>query len=154
MNSLEFEINITSSKEQIWSAWTSSDNVAKWFSPLANVEPMVGGAFELFFDPSDLNHMTTKGCKFLEFTPFEKLSFNWKGPDDFSDLMNGDALTVVNVSLFEENISVKVKVSHSGWGTGEEWEAAKKWHEFAWNQVLDSLKEFVESNQGNICCGK
>jgi uncharacterized protein YndB with AHSA1/START domain len=70
MNSLEFEINITSSKEQIWSAWTSSDNVAKWFSPLANVEPMVGGAFELFFDPSDLNHMTTKGCKFLEFTPF------------------------------------------------------------------------------------
>jgi hypothetical protein len=68
--------------------------------------------------------------------------------------MNGEALTVVNVSFIEENVSVKVKVSHSDWGTGEEWEAAKKWHEFAWNQVLDSLKEFVESNQGNICCGK
>ncbi|MCM0649104.1 SRPBCC domain-containing protein [Clostridium swellfunianum] len=154
MNSLEFEIDIISSKEQLWSAWTSSENVSRWFSPLANVEPMLGGAFELFFDPSNLNHMTTKGCTFLELTPFEKLSFNWKGPDDFSELMNSEPLTVVNVLFFEENANVKVKVSHSGWGTGDEWDAAKNWHEFAWNQVLSSLKNFVESNQGNICCSK
>lgn len=152
MKPLEFEVNIISSKEQLWSAWTSSERAAKWFSPIANIEPKVGGSFELFFDPSDMNHMTTKGCKFLELIPLEELSFNWKGPDDFAEVMNKEPLTIINVSFIEDDTSVRVKLSHSGWKTSQEWDAARAWHEIAWKQVLNSLKDYLESNQGSICC--
>lgn len=153
MKTLEFEINIAASKEQLWSAWTSNENVAGWFAPIANIEPKVGGAFELFFDPSNREHMTTKGCKFLELVPMERLSFQWKGPDDFAQIMNEDHLTIVNVTFTEDNKTTTVKVFHSGWGTGDEWSKAVKWHEFAWKQVLGSLKDYVESDHGNLCCG-
>lgn len=153
MKVIEFEINVQASKEQLWSAWTSSENVGKWFAPIANVELKVGGAFELFFNPSDREHMNTKGCKFLELIPFKKLDFTWKGPDDFSEVMNKEPLTVVNVFFIEDGTNMKVKVSHSGWGVGEEWDKAIEWHSFAWNQVLSSLKEYLESNQGSTCCG-
>lgn len=152
MNRIEIEIDIAASKEKLWSAWTRSENVSEWFAPLANIEPMVGGAFELFFIPSDPNHMTTKGCSFLELIPNERLSFNWKGPDDYAELMNHDPLTVVTVTFKDEQGTTKITLSHTGFATGSEWDDSIKWHQLAWTQVLNSLKEFSESNVGNICC--
>ncbi len=153
MNTLEFEIIISTSKENLWSAWTSSQNIVQWFAPNANIEPKTGGAFELFFDPSNHDHMTTKGCKFLEFRPYKSLSFNWKAPNDFADIMNNeDSLTVVKINFMEDGDNTKIMVIHSGWRNGEKWDKARQWHEFAWKQVLNNLKEFLEHNQGTSCC--
>jgi uncharacterized protein YndB with AHSA1/START domain len=79
---VETELNL------VWSAWTKSDQVSSWFAPVANIVAERGGAYELFFDPSDHTHMSTLGCVITKIESMKELSFTWKGPDQFSQLMN------------------------------------------------------------------
>ncbi|UFJ41680.1 SRPBCC domain-containing protein [Brevibacillus humidisoli] len=147
------EVTIAASPELVWWAWTSSDRVAAWFAPEANVEARVGGAFELFFDPANREQMSTKGCIYTELKPKERLAFTWKGPDPFAELMNRQAeLTRVVVTLQEENGGTRLLLEHAGWGDGDEWAKALEWHQMAWDQVLGSLKSALESGEGQLCC--
>lgn len=147
------DIDVLSSNELVWAAWTIADRVKLWFAPDANVEAKLGGAFELFFIPGNHEQMNTKGCKITELVPMERLSFTWKGPDDFAGIMNNEnSLTVVTVTLMNENKQTKVTIEHAGWGEGEEWEKAYQWHVMAWNQVASSLKSSIESGKGDLCC--
>ena len=147
------EITVAASKELVWAAWTISDRVKQWFAPDANIDARLGGAFELFFIPGNHEQMNTKGCVITKFIPMERLSFTWKGPDDFSQLMNqSDNLTVVNVSLSDDGEHTKVTIEHVGWGEGEAWNKAYQWHVMAWNQVASSLKSAIESGEGELCC--
>ncbi|WP_126425207.1 SRPBCC family protein [Brevibacillus marinus] len=153
METLQFEIDVASKKELVWRAWTQTERITKWFAPAAHIDARPGGAFELFFDPVNRDHMCTKGCTFTLLEPMERLGFTWKGPDEFAEVMNKDeSLTYVLVTLSEENGATKVVVEHSGWGEGSEWENARNWHEIAWKQVLGSLKSALESGEGELCC--
>jgi uncharacterized protein YndB with AHSA1/START domain len=153
MSALQVEIEVASSIELVWWAWTRGDRVVKWFAPDARIEPFLGGSYELFFNPANRDQMGTKGCIITLIQPKERLGFTWKGPDDFVDLMNQeDALTYVLVTLSEEAGKTKVLIEHFGWGEGEEWEKARSWHQMAWTQVLSSLKSALESGEGELCC--
>jgi len=153
MKSIIQEVSIQSSKELVWYAWIIEDRVTKWFAPAAHVEGKLGGAFELFFVPDNPDIMGTKGCKFIQFEPMDRLAFTWKGPDDFAEIMNQEgSLTTVHVTFSENGASTQVTVEHAGWGDGPEWEKAKEWHVMAWKQVLGSLKSSIESGEGDLCC--
>ncbi|KIL35110.1 ATPase [Cohnella kolymensis] len=154
MRTLHKEIVVSESKELIWYAWTISERVSQWFAPAANIDPRVGGAFELFFIPGNKEQMNTKGCKITSLSPMEQLSFTWKGPDDFAGLMNSsDSLTEVQVRFTQAgDKTTNVTIEHTGWGTGEQWDKAFQWHEMAWTQVLNSLKTALESGEGELCC--
>lgn len=153
MNSFQAEIEITAPRDWVWWAWTHSERITKWFAPQANLEPRLGGAFELFFTPGNHDQMGTKGCIVTLWEPQERLGFTWKGPDDFASVMNHEkALTYVLVTLSEKEEGTHVLVEHFGWGDTEEWEKAKAWHQMAWPQVLSSLKKELESGKGELCC--
>lgn len=154
MTTIKQEITINASKEIVWWAWTLSERVVQWFAPGAHIEAKLGGAYELFFIPNNPDQMSTKGCRITQFEPQSRLSFTWKGPDDFASLMNDDgALTAVHVTLSEDGeYSTKVTLEHAGWEEGTEWEKAIEWHQMAWNQVLSSLKSSIESSKGELCC--
>ncbi|MBO8164960.1 MAG: SRPBCC domain-containing protein [Brevibacillus sp.] len=153
MSGIVKEVRIAASPELVWRAWTSPDRLTAWFAPAAHVEARVGGAFELFFDPDNRDKMSTRGCVFTELTPNERLSFTWRGPDPFAELMNREGeLTHVTVTLQEENGSTRLLLVHDGWGEGAEWAEARSWHQSAWDQVLGSLKSALESGEGELCC--
>ncbi|MDH4616522.1 SRPBCC domain-containing protein [Brevibacillus sp. AY1] len=153
MSSFQTEIDIASSKELVWLAWTQSERITKWFAPEAYLEPRLGGAYELYFTPGNHDTMGTKGCIVTLWEPQERLGFTWKGPDDFAAVMNHEgALTYVLVSLSEQEGATKVLVEHFGWGDTEEWEKARAWHQMAWSQVLGSLKKALEAGVGELCC--
>jgi uncharacterized protein YndB with AHSA1/START domain len=146
MGTLRIEVSVRAPLDEIWRAWTTSESIARWFSPAANVEARQGGPFELFFDPSDHDHMSTKGCVFTSVEPKRRLDFNWKGPDQYAELMNGSPLTSVTARFEEEDGSTRVIVEHTGWGDGQEWAEARAWHKRAWEDVLKSLKSTQEAN--------
>ena len=146
MGAVRIEVSISAPLERVWQAWTETEQVTEWFSPGANVEARVGGAFELFFDPSDHDHQSTKGCVFIAVEPMGRLAFTWKGPDQFDEVMNQPGgLTSAVVTFQREGEAVRVSVEHGGWGDGEEWERAKAWHLNAWRDVLGSLKSTLEA---------
>lgn len=116
----------------------------KWLSPEAHIEPKKGGAYELFWDPSNHDSMGTKGCKITEYQPPTKLSFQWKGPDQFSHLMNTPPQTHVDVTFEEADGHTLVSLKHSGWKQGDRWAEAREWHLKAWTDVLADLEKYLD----------
>ena len=124
-------------------AWTQTDKVTKWFSPDAKIEPPPGGAYELFFDPKDRQHMSTIGCKITEIRAPTSLQFQWKGPDQYAAFMNTPPQTNVKVTLTETEGKTTLTVEHDGWKEGSQWRDAKDWHIGAWEGVLDELENYM-----------
>jgi len=148
------EITIDTSIDLVWYAWTLSERVSEWFAPQAIVEAVEGGAYELYFVPGNTEMMNTKGCKIIQLKKNEQLQFTWKGPDQFTDLMNNEEnLTVVNVAFVPVDVdSTIVSIQHTGFQEGDQWKEAIAWHDMAWSGVLQSLKSALEKGEGNLCC--
>lgn len=121
--------------------------VAQWFTHAAEIEPRVGGKYEVYFNPADKDTMSTKGCKVLKIEIPKVLVFDLKDPDQFAELMNQpNELTVVEVTFTAHGKNTKVSLKHNGWKDSEGWSTAKQWHIHAWDDVLSSLKSKLESD--------
>lgn len=96
------ETVIEADTQLLWRAWTESARITKWFAPAAEIEPRVGGKFELYFNPGNRESMCTAGCTILQYDEPHTLMFEWKGPDPFADTMNQGELTTVKVSFRPE----------------------------------------------------
>jgi uncharacterized protein YndB with AHSA1/START domain len=143
---IQKEVKIQSDLDLVWRAWTESSRVAQWFAPAAEVEPKIGGKYEVYFNPSDKDTMSTKGCKVLKIEKSKLLVFDWKGPDQYAVIMNNpNELTVVEVSFTKQGKNILVSLKHSGWKDSDGWSAAKQWHVQAWDDLLSSLKSKIES---------
>ncbi len=148
MDPILFDVYIERELNIVWSAWTKSDKVSQWFAPAANIVAKEGGAYELFFDPSDHTHMSTLGCVIIKIEPMKELSFTWKGPDQFSKLMNEpNPITFVEILFEKEKKGSRVFIRHSGWKEGKAWDEAKSWHATAWKQVLESMKSYLGADK-------
>ncbi|TDL49277.1 SRPBCC domain-containing protein [Paenibacillus dendritiformis] len=147
------EIWIEAEPELVWNAWTQSDRITLWFAPAADIEPMAGGKFELYFNPASKDSMNTIGCKIVRYDEPRSFTFQWKGPDPFADTMNRqEQLTLVKVTLDPADQGTAVRLEHSGWMDTEAWKQARQWHVEAWRQMLASLKAMLESGEGAGCC--
>lgn len=149
MTAILKEIKLDADNSTAWQAWTQSHQVAQWFAPAAEVEPFKGGKYEVYFNPADPDTMSTKGCKVMEADRPNRLVFEWKGPDQYQEIMN-DAmhLTIVEVSFQADGKSgTRLRLSHTGWGDNAEWEEARNWHIRAWDDVLSSLKNWLEGKK-------
>ena len=75
MEPLCMEASVAAPLDLIWWAWTETEGITEWFPPAANIVPVGGGAFELFFDPADHTHMSTIGCVITVIEPMERMAF-------------------------------------------------------------------------------
>lgn len=116
------------------------------------MEPVVGGKYEIFWNPEDRENDSTLGCKITAIEPGKFLSFEWRGPREFKHFMNNaDPLTHVVVFFVPCETSSKagcteVHVVHSGWRSSAEWEEARLWFERAWAASLATLEKVVNGS--------
>lgn len=45
------EVTVSASLEEVWEAWTTNEGAETWFAPKTNIDPTVGGHYEIFFFP-------------------------------------------------------------------------------------------------------
>jgi uncharacterized protein YndB with AHSA1/START domain len=124
--------------------FTVNQHLEKWFAQVADVEMIVGGKYELFWNPEDKENDSTYGCKILAIQPNRFLSFEWKGPKQFKHFMN-EVRPLTNVVAFfiPTNEGTEVHILHSGWRDTEEWKEAHDWFERAWAMALSDLEKYV-----------
>jgi uncharacterized protein YndB with AHSA1/START domain len=146
MNSFTLELPVAASPDRVWRALTEGSELTQWLCEDANIKQEPGGEFELFWDLSNPNVNSTKGCKILAIDGDRSLKYQWKGPDQFSGLMNNPPRTFVEITLQDKGGETIVGLTHSGWGTGPAWDQALAWHKAVWSNALMALKALVENS--------
>jgi len=136
--------------DRAFALFTENDLLETWLTRHAEVQPYAGGKFELFWDPYDRENDCTFGCRITASAPGRLLAFDWKGPKQFRNVMNGcDPLTHVTVTFHACGEAggpecTEVHLVHSGWGRSPEWVEARVWTEIAWGRALQGLRETLE----------
>lgn len=112
-----------------------------WLTESAEVEPKVGGKYELFWEPDHRERNSTLGCRVTAVEPSQLLAFEWKSPVQFAHFANSaDPLTHVVLAFVPLAGRTRVHLTHSGWRGSGEWEQARIWQEQAWRGALAALE--------------
>ena len=123
--------NIILIKEEIdcdiytaFSLFTFNELLDGWLTEKAEIEPKVGGKYELFWEPENKEINSTIGCKITGIEENKFISFDWKGPVQFKSFMNNaDPLTHIIV-FFSSDPNEKNKTTihllHTGWRKDED----------------------------------
>jgi uncharacterized protein YndB with AHSA1/START domain len=140
-------VQLRCSVEHAFRLFTLSEYIETWLALEANVEPHVGGRYELFWDP-DKNYNNTGGCRVTAFVPNTLVGFEWKGSAPYADIMNtADPLTQVVVffrNSRDKAFSVsEVHLIHSGWRNTPEWIKARDFYDRAWRDELVELRRII-----------
>lgn len=139
--SIDKEVVVAAPIETVWSAWTSRAGIESFFAPEAEVEARVGGAFHIHFDPYAQPGM--KGADDMRFMALQKptmLSFDWNAPPHLPQAREQRTFVVVRLADVDGK-STRVRLHHTGWGEGGEWDKTHAYFDRAWGNVLGSLKK-------------
>jgi uncharacterized protein YndB with AHSA1/START domain len=124
--------------------FTLDNHLEKWLTKVADVEPKVGGKYELFWNPEDKQNDSTIGCKILAIVDGKLLCFEWKGPKQFKHFMNTvRPLTEVTVFFLSDPEGTEIHLLHTGWRDSREWDEARRWFVKAWKMALEELHRYA-----------
>ena len=134
--SVEAEVAIEASIEDVWDALTTADGLARWFPPEAEVEPGEGGRIV------------------LDWEGFHRWEMNieaWEPPQHLraaNVMLEGAAAEppAIDFRLEDDGEQVWLTVVHGGFppGNGELLEAVER----GWRYELRSLKQYLEHHPG------
>ena len=124
----------------VWTVWTTNEGVASFLAPKANIKLEDNGPYEVFFDPeAPLGFRGTEGCKILGLEQMKTLSVEWKAPPQFPNVRRHK--TRVDIYFERVEALTKVRIEHSGWQWGEEWDEAYEFFDHAWDLDLARMQQ-------------
>ena len=139
--SIDKEVEVAASVDQVWDAWTTRDGIRSFFAPDANIDARAGGAFQIYIDP--LAEPGLKGAdemRFMALQPKKMISFDWNAPPHLAQARKQRTFVVVRFEPVSDKVT-RVTLHHTGWGSGGEWDKAFDYFERAWPSVLGNLKK-------------
>lgn len=134
---------------EVWRVFTTSRGAEEFFAQKANIDLVIGGPYEIQFDPAD-ERSGTKGLKILSYAPQEMISFQWNAPPQMPEVRNGGTWVVVEMHPVDAYTS-RVTITHLGWKDGPEWDRAYAHFERGWSELLSRLEK--RFNDGPIDWG-
>ncbi|MGH9162690.1 MAG: SRPBCC family protein [Vicinamibacteraceae bacterium] len=132
--SIQREIVVPSSREEVWRELTDSAALAEWMYP-NDFEPRVGHRFTFQVPPNPKAGFDgIVRCEVLVCTPPSSLAYSWTG----GPVVN----TRVTYQLEPDGDGTRLIFQHSGFDLSQPWgEPALKGAEFGWMKMLDALVE-------------
>ena len=132
------------STEKAFEMFTSKKHLESWLTAKAEVEPQVGGKYELLWEPSDPENNSTKGCKILAIDKPNYLNFEWRGPKQYKHFMNNvRPLTNVTIIFTSKSDQTQVTLIHTAWRDTDDWEQARQYFINAWKGAFGQLEKYV-----------
>lgn len=133
------------SPEQAFAYFTDNTLLSSWLAAAAEIEPQVGGKYELYWEPSDRENNSTIGCHITALAQDQFLAFQWRSPKQFKSFAStADPLTHVAVMFVPEGAGTRVHLLHTGWRSSPQWEEARVWQERAWAGAFKELERLVK----------
>ena len=128
--------------EEVWKAWTTTDGIESFFAPkAAKVDPVPGGAFELWFGVNNPEGSRgSEGCLFHSVKPMEQLVFEWNAPPDYPVIRKLRTLVYLDFKPLPGN-RTELTLRNFGYGDGPDWAKNKAYFEKAWPSVMANLEK-------------
>lgn len=125
-----------------WEAWTTAEGIEGFFAvKAAKVEPVPGGAIELWFrvnNPEGLRG--SEGCLMHSVKPMERFVFEWNAPPENPAIRKLRTLVYLDFRALPDN-RTELTLRNFGYGTGEDWARNKAYFANAWPAVMSSLEK-------------
>ena len=132
----------------VWRAWTDPAVITQFFAQRARIELAPGGAYEmLFLLDAPEGQQGSEGCTVLAYVPEKVLAFSWNAPPRFKDARGQHTWVVVELEALPES-RTRVRLTHYGFGRGEEWAQVHAYFDRAWGNVMKSLAAHFAPAQG------
>lgn len=136
MATIEHTIEIAAPRERVFRALVDADELVRWFPSGADSDPRTGGVFEYRFGfPAEPERDHRYSGTYHEIRDGERVSYPWAGA-------LGE--TRVDVTLDAADGVTAVRLVHSGWGEGAEWQESRRMHDEGWAFFLANLKSYLE----------
>lgn len=135
IRSLAKEATVATDPMTAWSAWTTSDEIGAWWGPAgSNVDLKIGGTFEMLFNvEAEAGSQGGEGCKYLSYVPGEMISFTWNAPPHLV-LRKSNTWVVITFTAVDEGSHVRLV--HTGFLDGDDWDEYMDYFHQAWELVL------------------
>lgn len=138
IRSLTKEVEVAAPPMEVWKAWTSNEGIASWWGPAqSNIDLRIGGPFEILFSlEAPEGTRGSEGCKVLAYVPGESFAYTWNAPPH---LPLRETNTWVVMSFQPSTTGTRVRLVHTGFLTGPDWDDYLAYFDDAWNRVLERL---------------
>lgn len=134
------EVVVGAEPERVWEAWTTEEGLEGFFAPACSVDLRVGGAYEVYFDPSaPAGRRGAEGTRVLALDPPRMLAFTWISKPGM-EVREQRTSVVVRLDRLAEG-RTRVRLENTGYGVGSDWDEALAYFTRAWPSVLDALRE-------------
>jgi uncharacterized protein YndB with AHSA1/START domain len=130
---------------EVYRLFSTSDGARTLFAGAeAAIGDAVGEPYFVAFDPDrdpEGRRFGTAGCRIVRLSPPRELEFEWRGPEPFP-AMNVEPFPTrvrVRIEAADGGTGSTVRLDHTGFGAGAEWDAAYAFFDRAWRTTLDGL---------------
>ena len=141
-NVIHIKFDLDCDVHNAFEQFAQSELLENWLTEKAEVEPKIGGKYELFWNLKNREIDSTIGCKITAIEQDTFISFDWKGPVEFQNFMNfADPLTHVIVFFSQSKRNqTTIHFFQTGWRKDKEWQKAREYFEEAWLKAFQTLK--------------
>ena len=141
VRSLVKEAEVATAPLEAWMAWTSVEQIQAWWGPpAANIELRIGGPFEILFDTDEpVGRQGSEGCRLLAYVPGEMIAFTWNAPPHLPLRATNTWVVVTFDALAETRTAVRLV--HTGFLEGPDWDDYLSYFDSAWQYVLGLLAD-------------
>lgn len=137
----QHEIEIDAAPEEVWDAITDAEELARWFPLEAAAEPGAGGSLTYSWGPG-----VEGTCRIETWEPPRHLGTRWFDSPEGGD----EARRRIAVDWHLEGRGGKtvLRLVHSGFGRGEEWDDEFHSTDRGWEFELRSLRHYLSHHRG------
>jgi len=135
---LIFEVTIPVARAAVWKAFSTSEGLSTWLTPGAVVELRKGGEWTAHFPGGK-----TGGGTIVSFVPQEELVLAALAPEQFPTVREQRITT--KFQFIDKSDSTVVRLTQTGWKSGDEWDRAYEYLSKGNAQLLETLRRrFIE----------
>jgi len=133
---IECSIQVNAPLQQVWEAWTTEAGAVTFFAPVARIEAVPDGPYEILFVPDAApGQQGAEGMRILALQEPTFLSFTWNAPPHLPTVRGQRTHVELRFKALDSGLT-QVNLRHGGWGTGGEWEAAFAYFSRAWPKTV------------------
>lgn len=129
---LEKELFIRAAPERVWRALTEKAELEQWFLTEAMVDARPGGTLRFAWQQD------TVDGHFLALDPPHHLVFSWQEQHNLG-------ATTVTIDLTPQEDGTLLRLVHTGFGSGPEWDTTFTGTDSGWSAELENLRIWLET---------